>query len=256
MRSCGIDIGARTVKCVILEGGRVAGTIVADGGPDPQQVAEDAFGFALRAAGQKSMDRARIFATGYGREHFRAAGATVSEISCHAAGVSRLIPGARALVDIGGQDSKAILLGEGGRVANFAMNDRCAAGTGRFIEMVAQLLGVPLDEVGPLSLGASASSEINSMCAVFAESEIVGLLHQGAPKEAILRGVFRSVARRTLSLLGGLGIAGDIVFTGGVARNPGVVRALEEEGRLRVRVPENPQITGALGAAILAQRSA
>ncbi|MHC4600089.1 MAG: acyl-CoA dehydratase activase [Planctomycetota bacterium] len=254
MITCGVDIGARTIDLVLLEEGEIRRSRVVDTGPNPRETAEETYLALLRDADVAPSDSIRTVATGYGRKHFQLAEGTLSEITCHAAGVNLLFPDVRNVVDIGGQDSKAIQVGSGGRVANFAMNDRCAAGTGKFIEMTAQTLQVSLAEAGKLALEAEESCEINTMCAVFAESEIIGLLHTGTPKGTILRGAFRSVAKRTLSLLGRLEGDGPMVFTGGVAFNPGVVRALEETTGRTVLVPENPQITGALGAALLAGR--
>jgi predicted CoA-substrate-specific enzyme activase len=160
------------------------------------------------------------------------------------------------IIDIGGQDSKIIQVARGGKVLNFAMNDRCAAGTGRFIEIVAETLDVTLEESGLLALGGTEACEISSMCAVFAESEIVGFVQSGVPRETILRGVFRSVARRIVNLMGRMCGAGRIAFTGGVAKNPGVAAALREETGKEVVVPPEPQLTGALGAAIVSSRAA
>ena len=256
MLTCGVDIGARSIKMALLDGSRILASRTFSSGPTPRETAESAFAELLRGAGIGRADVGRVIATGYGRRHSKAADATASEISCHAAGVRHVFPDALGMVDIGGQDSKAIRLRPDGRVAEFVMNDRCAAGTGRFIEMVAQTLGIAVEDAGPLSLAGGDACEISSMCAVFAESEIVGLLHAGTHPGTVLRGVFRSVARRTVSLLVSAGITGEVVFTGGVARNVGVIRALEAELGQALRVPSDPQLTGALGAAILAGRPA
>ncbi len=254
MLTCGVDIGARSIEVVLLDEDRVVGEIVTDSGRNPRETAEQVFLGLLADVGVREGDVARTVATGYGRRRFRRADAVFSEISCHAAGVSHRVPHASTIVDIGGQDSKAIRLMGPGRVSDFAMNDRCAAGTGKFIEMVAQTLGLSLEASGALALEPGPAIEISAMCAVFAESEIVGLLHGGAEAGPVLRGVFRSVARRTLSLLGRLEGDGEIVFTGGVARNPAVVKALERLSGRPVRLPASPQTTGALGAALLAGR--
>ena len=256
--TCGVDIGARSIGVVVFDGSAVVASLVRDSWPRPRENASRAHEEALAASGLGRKDIARTLATGYGRNHFEHADGTASEIICQAAGAAHYFPAARAVVDIGGQDSKAIELGPGGKAVDFAMNDRCAAGTGRFIEMVAQILNVSIEEAGRMALDGEEAREISSMCAVFAETEIIGLLQSGTAPGAILRGVYRSVARRTVAMLGsGLAEPGDgeLVFTGGVARNPGVVEAIRRETGRSVVVPENPQTTGALGAAMIARPS-
>ncbi len=252
--TCGVDIGARSIGVVVYDGSAVVASLVVDSWPRPRENASAAYGKVIAATG---ITPSRTVATGYGRNHLEHANGTASEITCQAAGASYYFPAARCVVDIGGQDSKAIELGVGGKAINFSMNDRCAAGTGRFIEMVVQILNLSLEEAGRLALEGDESPEISSMCAVFAETEIIGLLQSGTAPGAILRGVYRSVARRTVSMLGRrLAEDGDgqLVFTGGVARNRGVVEALRLETGRSVAVPEDPQITGALGAAMIAAR--
>ncbi len=248
----GIDIGARSIEVVLFDGTRIVGTGMADTGTRPSEAAGLLFDSVLERAGASREDVETLLATGYGRNYFKGADRAASEILCHARGVSFLLPDARTVIDIGGQDSKLIELDGGGRARDFAMNDRCAAGTGRFIELTGQILGVALDEMGGAVEGHTESVDISSMCAVFAESEIVGLLQSGVPVPSILNGVFRSVARRTVSMAGRSRMEPRVVFTGGVARNAGVVRALGEELGGEVLVPADPQLTGALGAAILA----
>jgi predicted CoA-substrate-specific enzyme activase len=255
MLTCGIDIGARSIDIVLLEEERIVASSVRETGIAPRENARSAHEALLRDAGVESPDIARTVATGYGRNTFEGMDRAASEILCHAAGTALLFPRARTVIDIGAQDSKVIRAESGGAVLDFIMNDRCAAGTGKFIEMVAAMLHLPLEEVGQLALETRENIEISSMCAVFAESEIIGLLHKGVPREVILRGVFRSIARRTLGMAGRFGLEKDVVFTGGVALNPGVVEALRQESRIRdILVPPDPRITGALGAAILAKR--
>ncbi|HEX9971328.1 MAG TPA: acyl-CoA dehydratase activase [bacterium] len=253
MLTCGVDIGARTIDIVIFDAEKIVDFAVVDTGAFPQKNARNAFENLLQRSGFVLSDVDRIVATGYGRNYFEDAHRGVTEITCHAKGVAFLFPSARTIIDIGGQDSKMIEVGAGGKVLNFMMNDRCAAGTGKFIEIVANTLNIPLEETGRAVLGVTEICEISSMCAVFAESEIIGLLHKGVDREVILRGVFRSVARRTLGMSGKVGLRNDIIFTGGVARNEGVLQALKQEtGNDRIKVPPEPQITGALGAAIIA----
>jgi len=253
MLTCGVDIGARTIDIALFDGAQILESRVVDTGAFPRKNAMDAFENILQTAGVTRSDIERTVATGYGRNYFDEADRAATEILCHARGVAYLIPSVRTIIDIGGQDSKMIEVGEGGKVLNFAMNDRCAAGTGKFIEIVANTLNIQLEETGKAVQGVTEICEISSMCAVFAESEIIGLLHKGVSPEVILRGVFRSVARRTLGMAGKVGLRNDIIFTGGVARNEGVLQALKQEiGNDNIKVPPEPQITGALGAAIIA----
>jgi predicted CoA-substrate-specific enzyme activase len=192
-----------------------------------------------------------ILVTGYGRVSFNGVFRTVTEISCHARGVAALCPEARTIIDIGGQDSKVISINEKGKVIDFAMNDKCAAGTGRFLQIMANTLGMDVGELAA-SEDPSVMVGINSMCTVFAESEIVGLLARGSPKGGIIAGLHQSVGKRVATMARRLGVKEKIAFTGGVAQNAGVRRALEEELKSRVFVPEECQFTGALGAALLA----
>lgn len=253
MLTCGVDIGARSIDIVLFDGAQVIESCVVDTGAFPQQNARNAYENILSAVGVTASDIDRIVATGYGRNYFEEANRVATEILCHAKGVAYLFSSVRTIIDIGGQDSKMIEVNASGKVLNFMMNDRCAAGTGKFIEIVANTLNIPLEETGKAVQGVTEICEISSMCAVFAESEIIGLLHKGVAREVILRGVFRSVVRRTLGMAGKVGLRDDIVFTGGVAMNEGVLQALKQEtGNENIKVPPEPQITGALGAAIVA----
>lgn len=247
---CGVDIGARSVEVLLHDGSKVADYAIGDSLRDPRGNADSLFLEVLERNGLNPGNLVSVTATGYGRNYFPHSTRTVSEIICHARGVAHLFPQARSVIDIGGQDSKIIRL-ENGRPVDFSMNDRCAAGTGRFIEMAGDILGVPLEEMDRATLDGGDAVEISTMCAVFAESEIIGLLQGGAGKGAILRGVFRSVAARTLGMAGGTALKPPLVFTGGVARNPGVVRALARETGLEILIPPEPRITGALGAALM-----
>jgi len=256
MLTAGIDIGSRSIEVVLYNGAEVVEAVTTNTGAAPTENAKRAFAGALAAAAVKREDVAMVIATGYGRNYFPGADAVSSEILCHARGVAYVFPQARTVIDIGGQDSKMISLDPNGKVANFVMNDRCAAGTGKFIEMVGLMLDVPLDRMSELTNGSNETCEISSMCAVFAESEIIGLTQSGASVDVVLRGVFRSVARRTLAMTGKVGLQPEVVFTGGVARNAGVARAIERETGVKLLVPPDPQITGALGAALVAQDKA
>jgi predicted CoA-substrate-specific enzyme activase len=249
---CGVDIGARSIEVVLFDGSVITGSSVSDTGISPAENGKRAFDELLDRSGLQREDIDYTIATGYGRNYFELADRSISEIICHARGVSFLYPSAGTVIDIGGQDSKLIELGEGGKPLDFVMNDRCAAGTGRFIEMIGTLLGVPVDEMNDTASTDDGRVEISSMCAVFAESEIVGLLQRGCSVPTILNGVFTAVARRTVSMAGRSELRPDLVFTGGVAWNRGVIEALKRETGTGILTPPNPQITGALGAAIIA----
>lgn len=254
MLSCGIDIGSTTIEAVLLDRGKVLGKVMTASGAFPAEHARKALDGLLSDLHIDRSAIGRIVATGFGRNYFEHSDRAVSEIACHAAGVFSLMPDACTIIEIGGQDSKMMQLDENGRVRDFVMNDRCAAGTGKFIETVARTLIMPVEETGRIGLRAEKACEISSMCAVFAETEIVGLLHQGVSPESVLRGVFNAVSRRILGMSGRIGLKETIVFTGGVARNAGVHKALEEITGRTIRVPAEPQFTGALGAAIIASR--
>jgi (R)-2-hydroxyacyl-CoA dehydratese activating ATPase len=253
MLTLGVDIGSTTIEAVLLDDGKLLGRGKCPAAPSPAENASLLHSRILKQYGIRSHDVHRVIATGLGRHYFPAADATLSEIRCHGAGVGACFPSARTVIEIGGQDSKMMRLDARAHVLDFAMNDRCAAGTGRFLETVARTLAIPVEDTGTLALSTSAFCEITSMCAVFAETEIVGLLHQGIAPSAILNGVFQSVARRVIGMAGRIGWEDDVVFTGGVAHNSGVAAALQAlTGRI-IFVPDEPEFTGALGAALLAQ---
>jgi len=251
---CGIDIGSRSIEVVLFDGAQVLESGVVLTGHRPSDNAEHLLEKVLQKTGAAREDILKTVATGYGRNYFSGADRTLSEILCHAEGVAYLFPDARTVIDIGGQDSKMIELDQNGKPVDFSMNDRCAAGTGKFIEMTGASLGVEIDDMYSMVKNHHETIEISTMCAVFAESEIIGLLQSGTPIPTILKGVFRSVAKRTLGMTGRCGIVPRLVFTGGVAMNAGVVDAIKEETGLDVSVPPDPRITGALGAAIVASR--
>ena len=254
MVTCGMDIGSRTVKALLFdsESDRIIGYRIDDAGVRPVQQANSLYRTLLRDTALKSKDVRRTVSTGYGRKAFHGAQKAVTEITCHARGTIFLFPRARFIIDIGGQDSKAIALDKKGHVQDFAMNDRCAAGTGRFLEMTAAILKIPMDAMVRLALQAKKSADINSMCAVFAESEIVGLLSKGRTREEIVRGVMESLSKRVAAMAGRLGVNGQAVFSGGVAKNAAMVKLLERDLGTSLIVPEEPRITGALGAALIA----
>ncbi len=252
----GVDVGSLTTKAVILgSGDRVLGWSMLETGANSTTAAEAAMAGALERAGLVPGDLTRVVSTGYGRGSVPFAHRAVTEITCHARGAGFLFPGAGTVVDVGGQDSKVISLGTGGKVLDFSMNDKCAAGTGRFLEVMAAKLQVGLDRMGPLSLEARGEASISSVCTVFAETEVVSLVARNHPTEEIVRGIHRSIVTRIAAMLRGIGVREQVVMTGGVARNSGVVALLEEQIEKRVLVPQDPQSAGALGAALIAAGS-
>jgi predicted CoA-substrate-specific enzyme activase len=249
----GIDIGSRAVKVVLVNGkGRVLARDLAPAGLDGAAVAAGLVDRACRAAGVSRAAVGRVVATGYGRVRFAGADAELSEITCHARGARALVPGARTVIDVGGQDSKVIGLHRGGRVADFAMNDRCAAGTGRFLEVMAGALGLAVEELGAMHARAESPVAVSSTCTVFAESEVISHLAHGAPPADIVAGLHAAIASRVLGLAGRVGLEPVVVCTGGVAHNAGFVAALGAAAGMPIVVATGAQFAGALGAALLA----
>ena len=250
----GIDIGSLSTEAILLDAeGTEAGSAIVATGVSTRKAFEEAFSRALSIAGAGASDVAYTVSTGYGRDRVATADRRVTEITCHARGARHLFPEARTVLDIGGQDSKVIRLSPDGKVADFAMNDKCAAGTGRFLEVMARTLEMDLEELGPRSLRSGKALTVSSMCTVFAESEVVSLIASGASPEDIARGIHNAVADRIAALAERVGMAPPAVMTGGVAKNPGARRALEERFGFPLLVPAEPQLTGALGAALLAR---
>ncbi len=254
----GVDIGSTTTKSVAFsDNGYIKGPLIPTGAV-PEKAGRAAIEELVAAAGIPPDAIIRTVATGYGRLLASASGfadKVISEISCHATGAYFLNPGTRLIVDIGGQDSKGIVLSSEGVVENFVMNDKCAAGTGRFLEEMAGLLAFDLDEIGEVSLRSEAPCEISSTCTVFAETEVRALTTARIRPEDILAGLHRSVAKRVAAMVRALGVREQAVFTGGVSKNRGVVRWLEERlGMPFTPLPDDPQYAGALGAAVLGFR--
>jgi predicted CoA-substrate-specific enzyme activase len=251
--TAGVDIGSLTAKAVVLRDGDIAGYCVMPGGSDVTAAAGRVLDAALEQAGVRREELDATVATGYGRAKVPLAGKSVTEITCDAIGTHFLVPEARLVIDVGGQDSKVISLDGAGRVADFAMNDKCAAGTGRFLEVMAHALEIELERLGPVSLKHKKSVDISSMCTVFAESEVVSLIAEGYAREDILHGLHQAIASRITAMARGMSTEGAVVVCGGVAKNTGVVRAFEERLKKKVKVPPEPQIVAALGAAIYAR---
>lgn len=253
MAYAGVDVGSRTAKVVLLDGDTTLATHLISTGPDSAETSVQVLEGALEAAGLRLGDISGIVTTGYGRYIAPFPHRSVTEIACHARGVNRVFPTARTVLDMGGQDCKAIRVDALGRHTNFVMNDKCAAGTGRFLEILARSLGVPLEEIGPRSLEAPGTVPVSSLCAVFAKQEVLLRRRGGARLDDLLAGVHDAVADRVFRLLQKVGLEKDFVITGGIAQNPGVVRRLEAMAGVSALIPPQPQYTGALGAAWLAR---
>jgi predicted CoA-substrate-specific enzyme activase len=248
----GIDLGSRLSKIVILKNSEIIFNEITDTGVNPQKTATRLLENALKEMQIERSQIDKVFSTGYGRNIVPFADKRISEISCHAKGVNFFIPEVKTVIDIGGQDSKVILLGEKGRVVDFVMNDKCAAGTGRFLEVAANILEITVDDLQEISLHSKEDIDINSTCVVFAESEIIGLIAAGKQPGDIVRAIHRSIAKRIKNLISQMNWQSPIVFTGGVAQNEGMKIAISEVLNKEISAPENSFITGALGAALLA----
>ena len=257
MHFLGMDVGSLSCDALLIDDDeRIVGWSVVPTGARNVVAIGRAQEEVLRSAGLTEQDVAATVATGYGRARVEGRLAAVTEITCHARGIRAHVPDAQLVVDIGGQDSKAVLLGDGGRVVRFVMNDKCAAGTGRFLEAMARALEVDIDELARLHQGATSELKLSSMCTVFAESEVVSLIGEGAGVPDIVRGLNRSIASRTRALV--KRVARDtsgmqVAMSGGVARNAGVVEALQEELGATIVVPPEPDTVGAYGAALIAR---
>lgn len=248
----GIDIGAVSAKAVIVRESNPVAMTLMDTGPHIMQIADAVMKSVLKDAQIAFDDLKGIVATGYGRVSVPFAGKKITEITCHARGVHHLIPEAKTIIDIGGQDSKGIRLDEEGTVLDFVMNDKCAAGTGRFLEVMAKALNLHIDDLGTIAETSRDPCLMSSVCTVFAESEVVSLRAEGRKREDIVAGLHNAIASRISGMICQIGCEEQIVLTGGVAQNRGVLKALEEELQRKVEVPEAPQMTGALGAALFA----
>jgi (R)-2-hydroxyacyl-CoA dehydratese activating ATPase len=248
----GIDFGSTTAKTVILDlKGRIVSSCVAHMGAVSGHGVKASIAGALEQAGLTQADMGRTVSTGYGRRMLDEADKNYTEITCHARGASAMVPGAKLVIDIGGQDSKVIALDGSGLVSQFAMNDRCAAGTGKFLEVLARAMEIELDAMGSVALQAQDALKISSMCATFAETEVISLLAEGKSKADVLGAVHAAIANRTVGLVGRVGKKGPIVMTGGVAKNPAAVAYIERALEMPLVMPETPQIAGALGAALI-----
>jgi (R)-2-hydroxyacyl-CoA dehydratese activating ATPase len=251
----GIDLGSTLTKAVIVdEEEKIVSRVVNHTGADHRSLAAKVIEEARQKAGLSRQDLAYIMATGYGRINVPLANDQLTELSCHVKGVVHFFPHVRLAIDIGGQDAKGLKI-KNGKLVEFVMSDKCAAGTGRFLEILATTLGLEIDDLGEISLKSSRRVTINSTCTVFAQQEVILQLTEGVPVEDILAGVHDAIAGRTARMVSSLKAEPEVVFTGGVAKNRGVVKALKDNLGCEIFVPQDPFITGALGAALLGKEA-
>ncbi len=252
MITLGIDIGSITAKAAVMRDEKILAVRILRTGYNAKTAGDQLFEGIVSGLGLNPSDIQGIVATGYGRKSITFADRAVTEITCHAAGARYMNSEIRSVIDIGGQDSKVILLDETGRVKDFAMNDKCAAGTGRFLEVMARALEVEISDFGSLSLSADHPASISSLCTVFAESEVISLISKGESRKNIIAGIHDSIAARVSAMAGRIRWIPPVMMTGGVAQNSGVVRSLEKKIGYPLVVTPNAQLTGAIGAALIA----
>ena len=250
----GCDVGSLTGKAVILKNGEIFAQSIVPTTPKPERTAKNAMDKALKECNLALEDIEYIVGTGYGRVKIPFANSEISELTCHSKGAHSFIPSIRTIIDVGGQDCKVIKVDKNGKMLDFAMNDKCAAGTGRFLEVMAKTLELKLDELGPISLEAKNPAKITSQCSVFAETEVVSLMADDTEVSDIIAGIHDAVASRIMTLVYRVGLESDVTISGGVAKNVGVVSYLESRMGLKtVKLPVDPQIIGAMGAALIAE---
>lgn len=248
--AAGVDVGSTATKIVFLNQDKIQ-TLIRPTGWSPRDAASSALQEMLQHSGLSKEDIGYFVATGYGRVAIAGADKAVTEITCHGRGASYLVPAADTVIDIGGQDSKIIKINPQGKVLDFMMNDKCAAGTGRFLQVTATALGLDVSDLGNFQMATAVA--ITNMCTVFAESEVIGLLAQGTATGAIVSGLHEAIARRIGAMVKKMGPYQTVVFTGGVALNQGVCRCLEKELAVDIIIPEHCQLAGAIGASLIAQ---
>ena len=250
--TAGIDAGAKNTKVVILRDGEVIGRGTSSTGFDQEKAVEKSLARALEDAGMSREDLERIVATGAGRKNVPPAHADVTEVTADARGASSLMPSARTVVDVGAEEGRGISINEKGVVVDFAINEKCAAGAGAFTEAMARALEIPLEDIGRISLESTKSIDMNAQCTVFAESELVTLVHANTPVADIARSVHDAISSRITSMVRRVGLQPEVVLVGGVGYNVGFKKSLEEDLGMHVSVPDNPEYVTALGAALIA----
>lgn len=251
--AAGVDVGSTQTKAVIInEKKEIVGRALIDTGANVIQAAENAYFKALEDRSIREEEVDYVIGTGYGRYKVTFGNTQVTEISCHARGAVQMFPNTHTVIDMGGQDTKAIRVGLNGEIIDFCMNDKCAAGTGRFLGAASAALDIPLSDLGPTAMDAERPVRISTTCTVFAESEVLSWLGKGKKIEDILMGVHQSIAKRSIGLLRRVGIEDEVTFTGGVAKNTGMIYALEDNLGIELNVSEESHYMGALGAALFA----
>ena len=251
--AAGVDVGSTQTKAAIIDEQRnIVARALIDTGANVVRAAENAFAQALTAGGLQEEEVEYVVGTGYGRYRVTFGNSQVTEISCHGRGAVQLFPGTRTVVDMGGQDTKAIRVSANGEIVDFCMNDKCAAGTGRFLGAAASALDIPLNDLGETALRSEKTVRISTTCTVFAESEVLSWLGKGKKIEDILWAVHQSIASRSVALMRRVGVDEEITFTGGVSRNVGMIKALEEKLGAKLNVSEDCHFMGAVGAALFA----
>jgi benzoyl-CoA reductase subunit D len=254
MITAGIDMGAKTIKVVILKDDEIIGKSIVIGGLDQKKSANEAMEKAQTDANVSRDDIERVVATGAGRGEVDFADSDITEVGADAKGAIRLFPSARTVIDVGAEEGRGIRIDASGKVVDFSINEKCAAGAGSFTESMARALEVQLEELGPLSLKSTQEVPMNAQCAVFAESEVVTMVHNKVPKEDMARAVHDAIASRITSMVRKVGFEEDVVLIGGLAFNVGFVKSLENDLKVDVKIPEQPEFVGALGAAIAATK--
>lgn len=255
MLTAGIDIGSTTTKALLLERNVILSTAIRPTLPDHTQGAWEILGEVLSKGDRGYQDLDYIVGTGYGRVNIPFADHQITEITCHGRGVYASFPTAKTVIEVGGQDCKVIKLCQG-KVEDFAMNDKCAAGTGRFLQYMAQFLSISLEDMNTLALTATSRAPINSICTIFVQQEVVGLLSQGVPADSVIAGIFDSVARKILMMAANKGVEDDVVLTGGGTQHAALREAIARRLNKPLLFPQDPFLTGAYGAAILARERA
>ena len=253
MITAGVDVGSRTAKAVIMEDDKIIASYICDTILKGRELVYITINEALKKTGLSLKDIQYTVATGYGRFIADYADEGISEISCHSKGIHWYFPTVRTILDVGGQDSKAITCDEKGRITNFIMNDKCAGGTGRFLEVIAEVFGVPFENIGKMALEAKENLTFSSICVVFAKTEALAMFKEGISKTEIIGGLCRSVANIVLKLLARLSFQKDLSITGGVGKNIGIIENIAKELNLKPLVAPDPQIVGALGASLFAR---
>ena len=251
MYFAGVDIGSTMTKVVVMDKGEsILAWVVGPTGPEQRRLANKVMEEALQQAGLSFIEIDYVVATGYGRINVPFADRQITELTCHARGVASLFPTVRTAIDIGGQDAKGLKINDG-KLVDFVMNDKCAAGTGRFLEVMADTLGLKLEDLGSISLKSTNKVKVSSACTIFAQQEVISRISNGILLEDILAGLHDAIASRVARLVQRLKVEPDVVLTGGVAKNVGVVKAMKENLGCEVLVPKDPLLSGAIGAAIL-----